>query len=324
MKIFITSLILILHQAMFANDVHIHFNITNERGDGLNNTKLIVKNETGGIILDSLFKTSVIKYNSHHLGNFCTLEFSKEDYVSQIVTLNTKLDTISTAIIFIGNIQLFQPCDKGDYEFLKEIPVYEYFVNKNGITDLDSIKMNQVQQKINNAHYALFDEKTLDEYQTLLLKGLKSMEMNDYQSSFNFYTKASKLYNCGEIGFLLEKSKTELDKQLEFENSVKQADLLFNQRKYPLAREEYLYANEIKPNNEHVINQILICDDFILNGDLLYDYENIIYNADKYFKQKEYEKAKKLYERALVLKPEEKRPTKRLKKVNKKLAKLKN
>lgn len=108
------------------------------------------------------------------------------------------------------------------------------------------------------------------------------------------------------------------DKNPDISILISKADSLFNLEEYAAAREVYLDAKDIKPNNFHVNEQLLDVDlklclqsyeeSLSSEEDFYQMYERILCRADVFFHYKEYEDARKFYQRAATIMPSEKYP----------------
>ncbi|MBN2669313.1 MAG: hypothetical protein JXR60_08790 [Bacteroidales bacterium] len=141
---------------------------------------------------------------------------------------------------------------------------------------------------------------------------------SDEEGDFVFdipYTNSMK----GKINAILDQSK-----QLElkaYDIKIAEADAKFKERDYKAAIPLYEQAIDINPYTDYPDKQIMICESKLvsLESDQL-DYKNAIANADASFKQKQYESAKKNYEKASGIFPHEAYPKDKITEINALLA----
>ena len=144
------------------------------------------------------------------------------------------------------------------------------------------------------------------------------LEYNDLRGDFLPEKKYDEIMGS-KMQILLEKNQKCKDDI--FNNQVKKADNLFSVKKYKEAREIYVIAQNMRPENEYVKNKIAEIDKLLAdqqaNEKLYNDY---IAQADKQFNDKKYSFAKDIYKRALTIKPGAEYPTSQIAAIDKILA----
>ncbi|MEN8118128.1 MAG: hypothetical protein ABFS16_14180, partial [Bacteroidota bacterium] len=97
---------------------------------------------------------------------------------------------------------------------------------------------------------------------------------------------------------------------------IQQADRFFNIKNYSSARENYLKASEIKPNENYPKDKIIEIDQLIQQQMLDDRYRTIIVAADGFFRTQNYLQAKTEYEKALAVKSDEQYPKSQISKID--------
>lgn len=112
-------------------------------------------------------------------------------------------------------------------------------------------------------------------------------------------------------------------RQKRFDDTLYLADNLYDAGMYDASRKKYLDANKMKPGDPHVARRLAQLDSIVvkLKSDIarlkrdsanLAAYRNEINKADKAFDNKEYAKARQLYQSAQRMDPEDKYPAQRI------------
>ncbi|HSO86194.1 MAG TPA: hypothetical protein VLQ91_06560 [Draconibacterium sp.] len=170
------------------------------------------------------------------------------------------------------------------------------------------------------------------EYNSLLEQAGKEYSKEQFLAALDGFKAASKIFpneqfpkdRIAEINDLLGLMMVaaELDKALaeRFAVLIKEADLLYNQKKYTDARNSYNRALSIKPTDNYANQQVKLINDLLKKQSADEQYNNIIAQADNSFKQLLYNEAAKSYQEALQIKPNEAYPKNKLKEINEILA----
>lgn len=137
----------------------------------------------------------------------------------------------------------------------------------------------------------------------------------------------------------LQKKQDELTaeqvRQKRFEDTLYFADNMYDAGMYDEAKKRYIAANKMKPEHPHVTKRLAQLDSIVvkLKADIarlkldsakLASYRNEIKKADKAFENKEYAKAKQLYQSAQRIDPEAKYPEQRISSIDILLLQMEN
>jgi tetratricopeptide (TPR) repeat protein len=152
------------------------------------------------------------------------------------------------------------------------------------------------------------------QFDKLIAEGDKLLEKSSYTEAKAKYEAASKIdvsqtypkTKISEINIILANA---LAQQNSYDELIKQADLLFNQKSYELAKIEYQKALQLKPGENYPSDQIKEIDKLIKNQQLSFSlYNQTIAEADQLFLEGKYEKARSEYVTASATKPSEQYP----------------
>lgn len=124
-------------------------------------------------------------------------------------------------------------------------------------------------------------------------------------------------------------------KQQRFDDTLYMADNMYDAGMYDAAKKKYLAANKMKPGQPHVARRLSQIDSIVvkLKADIarlkrdsanLESYLNEIKKADKAFENKEYTKARQLYQSAQRMSPEDKYPAQRISSIDIVLLQMEN
>jgi tetratricopeptide (TPR) repeat protein len=170
------------------------------------------------------------------------------------------------------------------------------------------------------------------EYNLLLQQAGNEYSKEEFLAALDGFKAASKIFpneqfpkdRIAEINDLLGLMMVaaELDKALaeRFALLIKEADLLFSQKKYTDARNSYNRALSIKPTDNYANQQIKLINDLFQKQLADEQYNIVIAQADNSFKQLLYNEAAKSFQEALNIKPNEAYPKNKLKEINEILA----
>jgi tetratricopeptide (TPR) repeat protein len=109
-----------------------------------------------------------------------------------------------------------------------------------------------------------------------------------------------------------------------YDNAVKQADNLLNQKKYTEAKSAYTSALNYKPGSAYPKEQISKIDIILAQQERIRqeelakdkEFESFILMADRLYDQADYNNAKENYQKALEIKPDELYPKQKISKIN--------
>ncbi len=185
----------------------------------------------------------------------------------------------------------------------------------------DQIKLAQ------DAKNLLETSATELEFQRIMSAAEKKFIERNYERALELFTQAKELKpadplppkRIDEINQILA-DNTHADKnQEQYDQLIASADNLFHNDKWMEAKAIYRQAHDLI-NNQYPIDQMHSCD-LHAQGDSERErqamYSKMVAQADSYFGQKSYEKAKDLYVRALGLKPQDKYPKDQLIEIDK-------
>ena len=198
------------------------------------------------------------------------------------------------------------------------------------------------QDRINDIANKLLAQKNAEEqqrarekaYADAVRKGDSLLNLKQYQESKNLYNqalavKAAEQYpkqKIAEIDKLLAQQKLVDDKYV---NLISYADEQFSTGKYPEARNNYVNASQLKPDEAYPKERIAEIDKRMAEQKVVAEkiaktneeYNNLIAQADAQFKSKAYAQAKTLYNQASAVKPEEAYPKNQIVEIDNLLAK---
>ncbi len=184
--------------------------------------------------------------------------------------------------------------------------------------------------QITKINQLIADQKKLDEnYQKLITDADVQFKATKYEDARSLYVNAGALKpaeklpkdRIAEIDGLLAGIQ---QKELNYTNSIKEADAFFSDRKYTDAIVSYNNALAVKPAESYPKSQvekinILLAEQKKLDS----DYLTILAAADKLFDENKYSEAITDYRKALTLKPSEKYPSDKITESEKLIADLK-
>ncbi len=166
------------------------------------------------------------------------------------------------------------------------------------------------------------------EYNQLLEQAGKQYGDEQFLAALDGFKAASKIFpneqfpkdRISEINDLLGliMAASELDKALaeRFTALIKEADLLFNEKKYADAKNSYNRALSIKPTHSYSLQQVKLINK-LLNEQLTdKQYRELIAQADNSFREILYNEAINKYKDALQLKPNETYPKNKIDEIN--------
>ena len=198
------------------------------------------------------------------------------------------------------------------------------------------------QDRINDITNRLLAMKNAEEqqrardkaYADAVRKGDSLLNLKLYQDSKNSFNqalavKASEKYpkqKIAEIDKLMAQQKAVDDKYI---NLISFADDQFSAGQYPDARNNYVNASQLKPEESYPKERIAEIDKRLAEQKIVAEkvaktnaeYDNLISQADAQYNAKAYTQAKTLYNQASAVKPEEAYPKNRIVEIDNMLAK---
>ena len=192
-----------------------------------------------------------------------------------------------------------------------------------------------VKQKINHLNN-LIDEQnksnTIDaNYNQLISQADQYRDNDNFNDAIKVYNQAIKLkplesYPKTQIEFVNDKIKNlSKDKiRSEYEELIKNADILFNDKSYNDALQKYDEANEILPNEPYPIDKIREIKKLLIEKESKDNqYQRYINQADNEFESGKWEKALNNYQLAINIYNKE-HPINRIEEIKKRLSELKS
>ena len=172
----------------------------------------------------------------------------------------------------------------------------------------------------------LAKQKALDDqYNLIITKGDQLLVSKSYDQARIEYVNAGKLKpteqypkdKLTEIDGILNEIKL---KEEAYRTSVTNADQLFAEKKYEESSDEYQNALIIKPDAKYPADKIIEINRILteLKGKRQ-TYEELVAKGETQFTQKEWVKAKSLFQQALTVLPEEKYPKERINQIGVKI-----
>ena len=275
------------------------------------------------------------------------LKKQKEDSITQIIS---SAETFYKSGYLENALKLYQKAaniNPDDETIKNKITELTDQINQN---KNDELKFNSLIERGDNA-FRNFDYKlALSSYtESLKIKPdqqypqnrineieKKYSENTNKDASYNNYiSRADSLFNSGDLNgaknaykratfskpqedYPLKKIREideTLNKNLTIENQklIDKADELYTKNNLKEAREYYKKAIILNPIQKYPKDQIDKINKLLLDE----DYNNLIQTAEEQFKKDEYEKSKTFYMQALLLKPNETLPKKRLSELSK-------
>jgi epidermal growth factor receptor substrate 15 len=185
-------------------------------------------------------------------------------------------------------------------------------------------KIAELQSLLANKVDPALEEKKL--YDEAMSRGNNAASSKDYNGAITYFEEALRhkakdqtaANKIAEMRQILDDIAKENAANKELQGLVAAADQEFNDGKWSAAKNAYDKILVKYPSNAYVYEQSKKCE-IKLNeerdADIARAYGNIISGADDKFDNKNYDKAKELYERASKLKPADPYPKQRLKEI---------
>lgn len=314
MKSLLSLLILIgcFHAQGQLTNIELRAKVLNEAGKPLN--KAIIQTFKDGLLFSSDTSKSNGKLDLITLpvGSKYEIVISKSGYVNKIAIIDAFIveeDTISYGTIPLQfHVELFIPCEAGDYEFLKAEPLIKWKLHESLILDYDKDHLKMMLKKVEDSRYG---NLTLDEHETFSTNyfgGMELMEFQSYDEGLAMLMKAKEIVDCPYVIAKIDECRQLQKTQAAYYKYVARADSLYAIGKYREAGNVYKIAGNIKEDERYPAKQLA-----------LIQYQKVIAKANEYFEAKDYESALKYYDRAAKIKPDDKTFEKNLKKCRKKV-----
>ena len=172
------------------------------------------------------------------------------------------------------------------------------------------------------------------EFDGFISDGDKSFKKNRYEDALAQYEDALSLIptselalsKIGEVNELLGEMDKERAEQKKYDKYITEADALFDETSYEMARLKYLDAKDLKPNEKYPEKRITEIDILLekLRLEALaneadaqdQEYRDALKNGDDLVLKKNYNEAIEAFESALEIKPDEIYPTRQIERIN--------
>jgi len=189
------------------------------------------------------------------------------------------------------------------YQNALELKSYE-LLPKQKIEEIDSIVDARIKQAEIDAIY-----------QVHLRKGDSLLNLQEYIDAIAAYEEALLIKPAGEEALanvanartLKTNREKEIARQETYENSIREGDMLFEEKSYELAKVEFEKALSAKPSENYPQQKIVEIDEILerLAAERQQRFDEAITKADVYFTQGNYKDALIEYKIARSIKPEE-------------------
>ncbi|MGB1103747.1 MAG: hypothetical protein ACPG21_08970 [Crocinitomicaceae bacterium] len=162
-------------------------------------------------------------------------------------------------------------------------------------------------------------------YQKILKIAQEKFDGKDYEKALDLYLRAKTMkpsdpmpqQRIDEINQIINKQKDQEKLEADYDALIDKGDNLFEKGEWKAAKEAFTSAYNIF-NREYPERKIAECEANMrktTDETVERNYQKIIAKADEHFNNQAYEKAKKMYKRALGLKPSDQYPKEQLKEI---------
>ena len=162
-----------------------------------------------------------------------------------------------------------------------------------------------------------------ERYESLIAQGDQAINTQEYKPAIDLFTQAQAIYphetyppqKIAEAQAALEKIQRELD--VAYQKAIDQADRSFRKRDWDPAKQNYLQASDIKPEELYPREKLAEINS-ILEKQLLEqqkEYDRHIADGERFYGTKYYQEAILSFERALTVFPFEKYPSEMIDKI---------
>ncbi len=298
----------------------------------LTNAKItIIKN---GNVERTLYAGSDGKFNVVlDLNSEYTILFEKDGFLGKKIFFNTKVpDDVFNKWTNEFAVSLFKGCEGVSTSVLDQpVDRIQFSVNKMEFVS-DKAYVESMQQRIENLQNNIENCKE-NQYQTKIMEADKLFNASQYEQARGKYEEALKVIPDDKYA---EQKIKEIDKKIgqsqqaeqRYNEIIKEADQLFTAKNYSAARDKYVEASAIMPQNTYPKDKITEIDN-LLKAQNQQDqeksenekkYTNLISRANTAYSLQNYEEAKDLYTEALTIKPSAVVPQQKIAELNKLIA----
>ncbi|MBS3774152.1 MAG: hypothetical protein KGY70_03095 [Bacteroidales bacterium] len=267
------------------------------------------------------------------LNKIYTLAFSKPDYVTKKIKVNTNVPGNKRNTWQLGfSVGLFKMYPGLDVSALEGPVTKIRYKEEREDFGYDERYTAMMMEKVDKilAQLKRLREKA---YRDLIQKGDKHFNQKKYLLSLEFYRRAlsqkpDEEYPREKIKKAQELLKNNLKYQKLYRKAIAKADSLFKQKSYEKARSTYFEAVRYDHSREYPVEQIGKIDNILkkrsegISTDKIKErYHQYIELADKKFREDNFAPARICYRNALGVYPDKRYPKKRIDTINQILAK---
>jgi len=303
--------------------------VTEMSGKKINGAKVVIKKD------GALFKTVTTSSNGKYgpieclFGHIYELQFSKDGFVSKTLALDTKKgfypEEVEKKTYIEPSITLFQKKPNIDYSVVTSKPVGKAKIDpKTSKLDWDFTYLGQRKKEIDRYLQQVAEKVRKEEelFKKIVREADISKSKGEYSVAIAKYKEALKIKDDESIKAKIvaaEKSieglEAEKEKTAEFNKLIQDGDNLLLSNKFDEAIKEYEKAKALKPGEQISYDKIREANEKkvnLANAEINERYNAKMTEAGKYFEQKDWVNAKKIYSEASTIKPSERAPKDRI------------
>ncbi len=172
------------------------------------------------------------------------------------------------------------------------------------------------------------EAKAEQAYITAIGKADAALAVNDYLTAKAEYTKANEAkpsdeYAKGQLAHVEDLLLADAKKESDYIKAIERGESSLENKDYEAAKAAFTQASEIKPDEKYPKQQLTEIETLLAEIALLNKgYDEAIKQGDAALAREEYDAAKKSYEDALGLKPDQKYPQEQIALINDKVAEM--
>ena len=287
-------------------------------------------------IYDGPTKSGTVKSNS--IGKFrfnltfdkiYIVVFKKAGFTTKKVEINTFVEEKDVSWNYEFEMQMFEMITGLDISALNQPVAKIGYDESEGDFASNEAYSKSMQTKLNKIIAQLKDLKS-KEYENLIASADNNFRNKNYKKAIELYDKSFDIdpyadYPEAQIIKCEKLLRTPVVNEEDYKRVILLADKSFNNKDYEKAIGFYEEAMDIDPYADYPDLQVDKCEDLLAKlKDINKNYNNAINKADKFFVSKNYENAKKEYNSALTIKPEETYPKNKITQIDKLLAQKDN
>ena len=172
------------------------------------------------------------------------------------------------------------------------------------------------------------------EYDEILKKAGGEFDRGEYILALDDYKMASRIFPAEQfpkdriaeindliavLGLQAELERQQAEKYNQF---IRQADMQFKAKEYPVSKENYNNALFVRPGDTYASSQIAEIDRLVAEMQTQQRYGDLIAVADNAFKEKLWDESKRRYQEAQQIRPSETYPRNQISRIDEELLKL--